>query len=218
MKIAAFAKTYAGKCVLRCPALELPEGQITAVFGANGSGKSTLARVLAGTERADGRIRALRGVRVGYLPQKPYAFRMSTARNVALGGDDVRQRTQLMAALGLTPLAKQRAKRLSGGETQKMALARLLMGSYDLLILDEPTASMDMESTLTAERLLREVTRRSGCAVLLITHSVQQARRCADRAVYLQNGKVVEQGDAEMMLSSPQREETRRFLAFYGVG
>ena len=217
MKTAAFEKSYARRRVLRCPALELPEGQITAVIGANGSGKSTMARILAGVERADGRGRALKGVRVGYLPQKPYAFRMSTARNIALGGGDAQWRGKLMAALGLTPLAGQRAKRLSGGETQKMALARLLSGRYDLLILDEPTAAMDMESTLTAERLVREAVRRTGCAALLITHSVQQARRCADRAFYLHGGEVAEQGDAKTLLYAPQAEETRRFLAFYGL-
>ncbi len=217
MKIEAFEKTYAGRTVLRCPALELPEGQITAAIGANGSGKSTLARVLAGVERADGGVRPLEGVRVGYLPQKPYAFRMSTARNIALGGGDDRWRRDLMAALGLTPLAGQRAKRLSGGETQKMALARLLMGRFDLLILDEPTAAMDMESALTTERLLLETLRRTGCAMLLITHSVQQARRCADRAIYLQGGDVIEQGDAKTLLHAPRTEETKRFLAFYGL-
>lgn len=217
MKTAAFEKSYARRRVLRCPELELHEGQITAVIGANGSGKSTLARVLAGVERADGRTRTLKGVRVGYLPQKPYAFRLSTARNIALGGGDVRWQTKLMAALGLTPLAKQRAKRLSGGETQKMALARILMGKYDLLILDEPTAAMDMESTLTAERLVQKVTRRTGCATLLITHSIQQARRCADRALYLHAGEVAEQGDAKTLLYEPQAGETRQFLAFYGL-
>ena len=217
MKTAAFEKTYAGRCVLRCPALELPEGAITAVIGANGSGKTTLARVLAGIEAADGRVRFPGGIRVGYLPQKPYAFRMSTARNIALNGGDGRLAARLMAELGLTPLARQRAKRLSGGETQKLALARLLMGRYDLLILDEPTAAMDMESTLAAERLVREVTRRTGCATLLITHSVQQARRCADRAVFLHGGAVIEQGAAKDVLRAPREEETRRFLAFYGM-
>ena len=217
MKTTAFEKTYAGKTVLRCPALELPEGQITAVIGSNGSGKTTLARVLAGAERADGRARPLPGVRVGYLPQKPYAFRMSTVKNITANGNDEQRARALMAALDLTPLAKQRAKRLSGGETQKMALARLLMGKYDLLILDEPTAAMDMESTLTAERLLREVTRRTGCATLLITHSVQQARRCADRAIYLHGGAVLEQGDAKTLFYAPRAEETRRFLEFYGL-
>ena len=98
-----------------------------------------------------------------------------------------------------------------------MALCRLLMGSYELLVLDEPTAAMDMESSLTAERLVREVTRRTGCATLLITHSVQQARRCADFAIYLHNGAVVEQGDAKTVLRTPLSEKTRHFLEFYGL-
>jgi ABC-type multidrug transport system ATPase subunit len=217
MKTTAFEKSYGRKTVLRCPALELPEGQVTAVIGANGSGKSTLARVLAGIERADGGSRALSSVRAGYLPQKPYAFRMSTARNIALNGADAQRQAQLMDDLLLTPLAKQRAKRLSGGETQKMALARLLMGQYDLLILDEPTAAMDMESTLVSERLILEAVRRTGCAALLITHSVQQARRCADRALFLHGGAVKEQGDAKTLLHTPHSEETKRFLAFYGL-
>lgn len=217
MKIEAFEKTYAGKTVLRCPALELPKGKITAVIGANGSGKSTLARVLAGVERADGRVRPTEAVRVGYLPQRPYAFRMSTVRNITANGNDAQRARQLMAALDLTPLAKQRAKRLSGGETQKLALARLLMGSYDLLILDEPTAAMDMESTLVSERLLLEYLRRTGCAMLLITHSVQQARRCAGRSIYLHDGEVLEQGDAKTLLYAPRSEQARRFLAFYGL-
>ena len=215
MKTAAVEKTYAGRFVLRCPALELPEGQITAVVGANGSGKTTLARVLAGVERADGRVRPLSCDRAGYLPQKPYAFRMSTERNVAAGGNDGPRARELMAALDLTPLAKQRAKRLSGGETAKMALARLLMGSYPLLILDEPTAAMDEESTLAAEALLRRRCEEEGSAILLITHSLSQVRRCADRLIFLREGRTVEQGSAEALLHAPETEELRRFLEFY---
>ena len=217
MKLSPFTKTYGGRCVLRCPALELPEGQITAVIGANGSGKSTLARILAGTERADGRERALPERRAGYLPQKPFAFRMRTERNILQGGGDAQRAAELMDALGLTPLAKQSAKRLSGGETAKMALARLLMGRYDLLILDEPTAAMDMEGTLAAERLVRRYVGETGCAVLLITHSVQQARRLADRAIHLSAGNVAAQGPARELLWTPAAEETRRFLEFYGL-
>lgn len=98
-----------------------------------------------------------------------------------------------------------------------LALCRLLMGRYRLLILDEPTAAMDMESTLAAEQLIRGVSREQGCAVLLITHSVQQARRIADRALFLHRGKLAEQGPAERLLYVPKEEETRRFLEFYGV-
>ena len=217
MKTAAFTKTYGGRIVLDLPALELPEGEITAVIGANGSGKSTLARVLAGVEVSDQGVRPLDCRRVGYMPQKSYAFRMSTARNIALNGKDAARQKALTAALGLDALAGQGAKKLSGGETAKMALARLLMGRYELLILDEPTASMDMESTLTAERLIAETCREQGCPVLLITHSIQQARRLAHRALFLHEGRLIEQGEAATILTEPTEEETRRFLRFYGL-
>lgn len=216
MRILPFTKTYAGKTVLRLPEVELPAGQITAVIGANGSGKSTMAKVLAGVERPDGRAWQAPDARIGYMPQKSYAFRMSTARNIALNGGDMQRRAQLMAALQLEELAGQRAKKLSGGETARMALARLLMGRYELLILDEPTAAMDMESMLAAERLVRDYSRETGCAVLLITHSIQQARRLADRVLFLHRGELAEQGAADAVLLSPAGEETRRFLEFYG--
>ena len=217
MKTAAFTKRYGTKTVLDLPALELPEGMITAVIGPNGSGKSTLAKILSGIEASDLKERPLTGVKIGWLPQKSYAFRMSTARNIALNGSDTQKQKKLMAALQLEPLARQRAKKLSGGESSKMALARLLMSSYDLLILDEPTASMDMESTLISEQLIAEACRETGCAVLLITHSIQQARRLADRALFLYGGKILEQGPADIVLHTPETVEARRFLDFYGL-
>lgn len=217
MKSSAFKKSYTGVTVLDMPAFEWCKGTVTAVIGANGSGKSTLAKVLAGIEAPDGRARPLTGAAVGYLPQKSYAFRMSTERNIALNGSDTERMRELMAALKLDPVAKRRAKKLSGGETVKMALARILMGRYDLLILDEPTTAMDMESTLAAETLIKDYCSRTGCALVLITHSIQQAKRIADNVLFLRDGKLTEQGPAEKVLSDPAEEETRRFLEFYGV-
>ena len=217
MRTAAFRKSYAGRMVLELPALELPEGQITAVIGPNGSGKSTLAKVLAGVERADGRTVVLSGVPVGYLPQKSFAFRMSTERNILLNGGDAARAAELMRALGIDALARRSAKRLSGGETAKMALCRVLMRRYGLLILDEPTAALDMEATLAAERLIRETCQAQGCAVLLITHSIRQARRIAQRVIFLQQGRLVEQGETRALTDAPQHEETKRFLDFCGV-
>lgn len=217
MKTVPFTKTYGGVTVLTMPAVELQPGTVTAVIGANGSGKSTLAKVLAGLEPADKKARAEIGARVGYLPQKSFAFRMSLARNIALNGADAARAAQLTEALGLTPLAKRSAKRLSGGETAKMALARLLMADYDVLILDEPTAAMDMESTLAAEKLIAAACRETNCAVLLITHSLAQAERTADRVLFLHKGRLVEQGDTKAVLTNPKEAETRAFLEFYGA-
>ena len=217
MKTGAFSRTYGKRTVLELPELELPRGQITAVIGANGSGKSTCAKVLAGIERTDDKKPILSGVSVGYLPQKSFSFRMSTEKNILTNGTDRTRAAELMKTLSIDALAKQSAKKLSGGETARMALCRILMKTYDLLILDEPTAAMDMESTLAAEQLIRETCKETGCAVLLITHSISQARRIADRVLVLHQGKLVEQGATEAVLSSPSKEETRRFLDFYGL-
>ena len=217
MKTAAFTKAYNGRVVLNMPETELERGKITSVIGANGSGKSTLARVLAGIEPADSKVRPLSGLSVGYMPQKSFAFRMSTAKNIALNGKDPERMKLLTDSLHLHSLSRQRAKKLSGGETAKMALARLLMGQYELLILDEPTAAMDMASSLAAESLLTDYCRENGCAVLIITHSIQQARRIADRVIFLCHGELVEQGNTEEILSEPKWGETRQFLRFYGI-
>mgnify|MGYP003310667351 CR=1 FL=1 len=152
MKISHFSKTYEDRCVLDFPGMELQPGTIYAVIGANGSGKSTFAKILAGVLKADNRFKAVDGI--GYMPQKNYAFRMSVQKNLWLNGDDRMLANWLMDALQIRDLSLKRADKLSGGETARMALARLMMKQYDLVILDEPTAAMDMETTLLSEKLI----------------------------------------------------------------
>ena len=217
MKTTAFTKTYNKRVVLSLPELEFPQGKITAIIGPNGSGKSTFAKVLAGIERADDKKPVLSGVSVGYLAQKSFPFRMSTEKNILQNGDDPVRAHELMKTLGIDALAKQSAKKLSGGETARMALCRILMRRYELLILDEPTTAMDMESTLAAEKLMRETCQAQDCALVLITHSISQARRIADRVIVLHQGALIEQGDSARVLSEPKQEQTKRFLDFYGV-
>lgn len=218
MRIEAFSKTYGTSTVLRFPEYMLVPGKICAVIGANGSGKSTLAKVLAGVEQPDGKRKRIVHGRIGYLPQKCYAFRMRLIRNLLLNENDINRAFHLMEALQIRPLSQKRANRLSGGETARMALARLFMNSYDLVILDEPTAAMDMESTSLAEKLIQDYVHETGCALMLVTHSLQQARRIADDVIYLDRGVLIESGAASTVLYSPEKEETRHFLAFYGFG
>ena len=217
MKTTAFTKTYSGRTVLTLPELELPDGKITAVIGPNGSGKSTFAKILGGIEKADDKKPLLSDVSVGYLPQKSFSFRMSTEKNILQNGKDPARASELMKALGIDTLAGHSAKKLSGGETARMALCRILMKRYDLLILDEPTTAMDMESTLAAETLIQETCAVQNGALLLITHSISQARRIADRVIMLCQGKLIEQGESEQVLNNPQQEQTKRFLEFYGL-
>ena len=215
MKIPAFSKTYEGRIVLDFPGMDVAPGTITAVIGANGSGKSTFAKILAGTLLPDRRVRRSEGI--GYMPQKNYAFRMSVQKNLLLNGDDVKRANWLMDQLQLGHLSMKRADKLSGGETARMALARLMMKHYELVLLDEPTAAMDMETTLLSEALIRQYVENSGCALILVTHSLQQARRLADQVWYFHKGKLLEAGIAEAVLEQPNEPQTRQFLEFYGI-
>lgn len=97
-----------------------------------------------------------------------------------------------------------------------MALARLMMKRYDLVILDEPTAAMDMETTSAAENLILKYAKDTGCILILVTHSLQQARRVADEGIYFHKGRLLESGDAAKLLYQPTQPETRQFLEFYG--
>lgn len=222
MTLAPFTKTYHGVLALDFAGFELPDGQVCAVIGANGSGKSTLARIMAGTLEADGRAAALnRPASIGYMPQQSYAFQMSLLQNVLLnsnGDAGARVRAQaLLERLEISRLSSRRAKQLSGGETARMALARLLMRDYQLLVLDEPTAAMDIRSTALSEELIDEYRSRTGCAVLWITHSLKQARRTAHTALFLHQGRLVESGPTETLFTEPRQPEWKRFLDFYGL-
>ena len=217
MKILPFSKTYEGRCVLDFPGMEVQPGKIYAVIGANGSGKSTFAKVLAGIRTADKKGKLLEKGTFGYMPQKNYAYRMSTKANILLNGKDEKRAESLMDALQLRHLEHKRADRLSGGETARMALARLMMKRYNLVVLDEPTAAMDMETTLLSEKLIGGYVKETGCALILVTHSLQQARRIADEVWYFHKGKLLESGPKEQVLYEPEQPETRQFLEFYGV-
>lgn len=217
MKISSFSKTYDGVKVLDFPGMELRPGTIYAVIGANGSGKSTFAKILSGVLKADQGGQKQDAQSLGYLPQKSYAFRMSVRSNLLLNGPDGNRAEELMDAMGISHLADKPAHCLSGGETARMALARLMMQSYDLVILDEPTAAMDMEATVLAEKLIRGYTEQTGCALILVTHSLQQAWRLADEVLYFHKGVLAEFGGKDAVLDHPADQRTRRFLEFYGI-
>ena len=172
---------------------------------------------LAGTLKADRKGRHLDSVSIGYMPQKNYAFRMSVRANLLLNGSENTRADRLLEALQLRQLEQKRADRLSGGETARMALARLMMKRYDLAILDEPTAAMDMETTLLAETLITEYVKETGCTLILVTHSLQQARRIADEVLYFHKGMLLETGPKEQLLFAPHQAETKQFLDFYGI-
>ncbi len=188
MKTKEIKKTYKGRLVLEMPGIELEGAKIYSLVGANGSGKSTFSKILAGIVEADEGHCALDGA--GYMAQKSYAFNMSLEKNIMINGDDKARCLQLMEALKISHLAANKAKTLSGGETAKMALARIMMKDYKVLILDEPTAAMDKDSVLLAEDLIKEYCKKTQCTVILITHSLEQAKRISDEIIEIDYGKI----------------------------
>ena len=216
MKLPPITKTYGGRRVLDLPALELADGAIHAVIGANGSGKSTLARILAGVITPDQGSFPCMG-QAGYMPQRSYPFRMSVVRNLQLTGAGRERAMAQLELFGLAGLARQNARGLSGGETARLALARVLMEDHPLLILDEPTAAMDVAAALRSEEILLDYQVRTGCTVVLVTHSMTQARRLAGQVLFLKDGHLVEQGETEQVLSHPRCADTRAFLDFYAL-
>ena len=218
MKISAFTKTYDGVRVLDCPKLSLEKGKIYSIIGANGSGKSTFAKILSGVLPADKRGKLFDGaLTVGYMPQKNYAFRMSTISNILLGGGETSRAEELMDFLQIRHLEKKRGDKLSGGETARMALARLMMKTFDVVILDEPTAAMDVETTTLAEDLIMKYVQETGCTLILVTHSLHQAKRVSDEVLFFRKGQLIEMDSAEKLLKNPEKEETKQFLEFYSV-
>ena len=189
------------------------EGKIYAIIGNNGSGKSTLLNVLAKQIRFEGEI-TLPG-NVVYMTQAAYNFDFSVKQNVLLfvPKKDAQKRQdaeRMMKEIGLDGLAKKNANKLSGGEGQKTALLRTLMQDAKVLLLDEPTSSMDVTSTKIAEKLLLEYQKKTGCTVFIVTHSVAQAETLADEIFFFDSGKLIEHG--KDIVQNPESEQLKTYL------
>lgn len=205
--------SVAGQTLLDGVDLTVPHDGITTVMGPNGAGKSLLLRALHGLIEAEGRIDWTGPApRQAMVFQKPVLLRRSVAGNLDFVLRDRARRDALLDRVGLLGHARRPARRLSGGEQQRLALVRALATDPDLLLLDEPTASLDPASALIIEELLREVAG-TGVTILLVTHDIAQARRLADHAAVLARGRVVEQGAATRVLTAPESREARAFLA-----
>ncbi len=222
IELSGIKKRYGTRLALDVPELLFLPGERYALIGPNGSGKTTLLRILAGTLKPDEgnvRLSGLERGEIGYMPQKPYAFDLSVVKNVMLslgGGEDARKAA--LAALervGLIQLAKARGSSLSGGETQRMALARLIAKSHKALLLDEPTASADIYASDMAEQALLEYAAETGCTLIFSSHAPSQALRLGTQAVALEGGQICEHGAVQDVLKNPKSECTKFFLSHW---
>lgn len=219
IELANIKKFYRGRCVLDIPSLTMAQGERIALIGSNGSGKSTLLRLLAGTicaEEGGVQLGGIRAAEIGYLPQKPYAFDLSVQKNVELALGQVRNKQRLaldaLERVGLLHLAKAHGNRLSGGELQRMALARVIARPRKLLLLDEPTASADIQAIGQMEQAVLDFAAETGCTLVFSSHAPSQAMRLSTRTLVLNGGSIAEAGETQDVLLRPKSEHTQLFL------
>ncbi len=215
-----------GVTILDRVSLALAAGAPTLLVGPNGAGKSTLLRLImgliaptrgrltwGGREHATSAHRAI-------VFQRPTMLRRSAIGNIryalAAAGVPRAERAaragELCMLVGLDGLGARPARRLSGGEQQRLALARALAKAPQLLLLDEPTASLDPAATKAVEDVIRAVAAR-GIKVVMSTHDLSEARRLAGEIVLVHRGRVIESGPAEAFFSAPTTDAARRFIA-----
>jgi len=204
--------------IVRDLTLSFAPGAPTVLLGPNGSGKSTLIRLAMGlVAPTSGRVswggRDAPGERLAMVFQRPVMLRRTAAANVAYAlpaRDDARVRA-LLDRVGLAHLADRPARKLSGGEQQRLALARALARDPEILFLDEPTASLDPAATKAVEDIVRAVAA-SGVKIVMATHHIGQARRLAGDIVFLARGRLVERADAARFFDTPGTNEAAAFL------
>jgi zinc transport system ATP-binding protein len=207
---------YRATDVLRDVSLSIAPGEIVTIVGPNGSGKTTLLRAIVGAVPvAAGRITRAPGLVVGYVPQRLHVdptLPITVARFLRLPGGAAK--ADIAAALeraGVPDIGRRQMSELSGGQLQRVLLARALVARPGLLLLDEPTAGLDQPGSAAFYRLIEEVRRETGCAVLMISHELHVVMAASDRVICL-NGHVCCHGTPEHVSSAPE------YRALFGTG
>ncbi len=210
-------KTYRARTVLDLESLAAAQGDTLALAGANGSGKTTLLRILAGDLKPNaGTVKTASPVL--YMPQRAYAFRGTVLENVLLGAHGQKaEALRLLEELELAPLKDKKAVSLSGGEMQRMAFCRLLVRPCALLLLDEPTSACDAAGAKLLLEALARYRQKTGCTVVLSTHTPAVALHAAERLVVLNNGRPEADGDPQEILRAPESAWTKQFIAGWKI-
>lgn len=228
---------YGGRGVLQVEQAVFERGRIYGIVGPSGAGKSTLLRVINLLDKPDRGSMRLFGRQVdlptltyrqsvpiqrqmAFVAQKPSMFQTTVFDNVALGlryrkldRGQIRLRVdEALELVELSHLRSQQAQTLSGGEAQRIALARALVCEPELLLLDEPTASLDPYNISIFERVIRMFNRDRSTTTLMITHNLPQAKRLADACLFLHKGRIVEQADTDPFFQQPASEELQDFV------
>jgi tungstate transport system ATP-binding protein len=220
-------KSYGVVKVLEDINLEILGARTIALLGTNGAGKTTLLKIIAGLEERDkGSIllddKATNSKQLRHIAtlvfQKTVMFNTSVYSNLAYGlkirgkkDSDIKEEiARELQTVGLKNFEKRKARKTSGGEQQRIALARAFLLNPQILLLDEPTANLDPYSATLIERAIKE--KRGKGIVILATHNLSQAKRIADEVVHIYEGKIMEIGSPEEFFNNPSNEMSRKFI------
>jgi tungstate transport system ATP-binding protein len=209
--------------------LNLEANRVISLIGVNGSGKTTLLRILAGLEEAtkgcvefyDKRIKAQDLRQISTLVfQKAIMFNTNVQNNVAFGlkirnfdPKEIEGRiNQALSTVRLCGFHKRKAKKLSTGEQQRIALARAFVIEPKILLLDEPTSNLDPMNAIIIEDAIKKMREKNGCTIILATHNLHQARRLSDKIVHIHFGKILETAKPEDFFENPSNKITKKFI------
>lgn len=231
-------KSFGSNQVLKGIDFEVNEGEVVAIIGSSGSGKTTLLRCMAFLEQANDGVfifddlkkdirsiskKEIKDIRMkmGFVFQNFNLFRNMTAlQNVMEGLTTARKvdketakrkSMEMLAKVGMSDRANYYPDQLSGGQQQRVAIARALATDPEVILFDEPTSALDPELTGEVLEVMVKLAR-EGTTMVVVTHEMEFARNVADRVIFMENGVVVEEGEAKKVLSDPKEEATRRFL------
>jgi zinc transport system ATP-binding protein len=216
IEASGLAVAYGGTVVLDDVDFAVEPGEIVTVVGPNGSGKSTLLKALIGAVRPTrGKVARRAGLRIGYVPQK-LAIDPSLPMTVARFMDLPRRgeagaAAAALARVGVAHLEGRQLAGLSGGQMQRVLLARAVMRQPDILMLDEPTQGLDQPGSADFYRLIEALRRDMGCAVVMVSHELHVVMSASDRVICL-NGHICCQGAPETVSSAPE------YRALFGSG
>jgi ABC-type polar amino acid transport system ATPase subunit len=242
VRIDALRKSFDGRLVLDDVHLRVRRGQIVSIIGQSGGGKTTLLRCVNLLERPDRGLIEISGEsifsgerivcpdlarlrqRVGMVFQRFNLFpHLTAAENVVLAqmkaarvaeSEAIRTAVQLLRRVGLAHRATAFPEQMSGGEQQRVAIARALALKPTVLLFDEPTSSLDPESTGEVLRVMRELAT-DGMTMLLVTHELPFAQEVSDWVVFIDGGRIIEEGPPEAVFGSPSHERTKAYVTNY---
>jgi len=238
LELRAVNVTIEEKNILTVDSARFENGIIYGVVGPSGSGKSTFLRVINFLEKPaqgwmnfwgqEANLAALSHSKslplqrqMAFVAQKPVMFQTTVFDNVAIGlryrgVDKETVRAQVMSALHQVDMqhsAKQQATTLSGGEAQRIALARAIVLKPRLLLLDEPTANLDPYNISIFERAIKDICNTQKTTIIIVTHNLPQAKRLSDICLFIHKGKIVETKETAAFFSGPATSELQDFIS-----